>query len=58
MTKERIIEILVSYIDNDLESADPGYVRDTLRNQCGCSNDELKELDIYEWLGFADEEDE
>lgn len=58
MTKERIIEILVSYIDNDLESAEPGYVKDTLRDQCGCSEDELKELGVYEWLGFADEEDE
>ena len=58
MTKERIIAILVNYIDNDLASAEPGYVRETLREQCGCSNEELKELGIYEWLGFADEEDD
>ena len=56
MDKERVIEILVSYIDNDLESADPEYVRETLQDRCGCSDDELKELGIYDWLGFDSEE--
>lgn len=52
MDKQRVIEILVSYIDNDLSSADPGYVRDVLVDSCGCTDDELKELGIYDWLGF------
>lgn len=57
MTKERVVGILIDYIDNDLSSADPEYVRDTLTGVCGCTDDELKELGIYDWLGF-DEVDE
>lgn len=52
MDKERVISILVSYIDNDLEAADPGYVREVLRDVCGCTDDELRELGLYDWLGF------
>lgn len=55
MTKERVIDILVSYIDNDLDTANPSYVREVLEDIC--SEDELKELGLWEWLGF-DEEDE
>ena len=54
MTKERMISILVDYIDTDLASADPGYVREVLRDCCGCTDEELKELGIYEWLGFGE----
>lgn len=50
--KQRVVDILVDYINNDLESADPGYVREVLRDICGCTDDELKELGIYDWLGF------
>ena len=57
MTKERVIDILVSYIDNDLGSAEPGYVREVLRDVCGCTDEELKELDIYDWLGFDYDEE-
>lgn len=53
MTKERVIDILVGYIDNDLETADPGYVRDVVSSLC--SEDEIKELGLYEWLGFDEE---
>lgn len=55
MTKDRVSEILIEYIDNDLNTADPEYVRETLRDIC--TNEELKELGLYEWLGFEDEDD-
>lgn len=54
MSKERVIDILVSYIYNDLESADPGYVREVLADICGCSDEELKELGL-EWAVLEDE---
>lgn len=56
MDKQRVIEILVSYIDNDADSAEPGYIREVLRDICGCTDEELKELDLYDWLGFDNEE--
>lgn len=55
MSKERVIAILVDYIDNDLAAADPGYVREVLRDVCGCTDEELKEL--YDWLGPDYEEE-
>lgn len=55
MTIERLKEILIGYIDNDLSSAEPGYVRDVLRELC--TEQELKELGLWDWLGF-DAEDE
>lgn len=57
ISKERVIAILVNYIDNDLATAEPGYVREVLRDVCGCTDDELKELGIYDWLGFDYEEE-
>lgn len=54
MNKERITEILIDYIDNDLETANPGYVREVLRDRCGCTDEELKELGIYDWLNFSE----
>ena len=55
MTIERLKEILIGYIDNDLSSADPGYVREVVRELC--TMDEIKELGLYEWLGFDAEEE-
>lgn len=49
MTKERVVSILISYISNDLEAADPAYVRETLTDICGCDTQELKELGL-DWL--------
>lgn len=57
ITKDRAVDILVAYIDNDLSTADPGYVRDTLRDVCGCDYFELEDMGIASWLDF-DEEDE
>ena len=42
MTVERVKEILINYVDNDLESADPDYVKETLEEIC--TEEELKEL--------------
>lgn len=55
MTVDRIKSILFDYIDNDLASADPGYVRDVVREIC--TMDEIKELGLYEWLSFDVEEE-
>lgn len=52
MTKERVIDILISYIDNDLTSADPGYVRDVVSDIC--TTEEIKELGL-DWLGFDED---
>ena len=59
MDLDRVVCILASYIDNDLDSAEPGYVREVLRDVCGCTDNELKELGLYDWLGFGEcEEDD
>lgn len=42
---ERLKDILIGYIDNDLESADIEYVRDTLTNLCTVQ--ELKDLGLW-----------
>lgn len=58
ITQKRTAEILVAYIDNDLYDAEPGYVRDTLVNRIGVDDDELKDLGLFDWLGFNESEDE
>ena len=52
MDVERAKEILMQYVDNDLNTADPGYVREVLSNLC--TKEELKELGFWDWLGFED----
>lgn len=54
MTVERVKEILMSYVENDLLSADIGYVREVLNNLC--TKEELKELGFWDWLCFEEEE--
>lgn len=46
MTITRLKHILLTYIGNDLESADPDYVREVLTDVCYCSMDEIKELQL------------
>ena len=58
ITQKRTAEILTAYIDNDLYDAEPGYVRDTLTNTIGVDDDELKDLGLFDWLGFNESEDE
>ena len=48
MTTERIKGILFDYIDNDLQSADSGYVREVLEDIC--TEGELQELGLKDWL--------
>ncbi len=58
ISKERLIQIIQDYVGNDYEAAsEPGYVRDVLTDVCGCDTEELKELGLYDWLGFDEEED-
>ena len=52
MTQERVKEILVGYIDNDLNESEPEWVRETLADLC--TQEELKELGLWEWLNFDD----
>ena len=52
MTLERAQKIQMQYVDNDLNSADPDYVREVLYNLC--DKDELKELAFWDWLCFED----
>lgn len=53
LTKERVISILQSYVNNDGEATVPGYVRDALE-QAGCNEEEAKLLGF----GWAWEDDE
>lgn len=54
MTVERAKEILIGYVDNDLLSADIGYVRGVL---CSiATKEELQELGLLDWLCFEEEE--
>ena len=54
----RIRDILISYIDNDFNGAEPEYVRETLVDHCGCTVSELKSLGIYDWLWPYEDEGE
>ncbi len=54
MSKERLIQVIRDYVGCDIEAAEPHYVRDVLTDTCGCTKEELKELDLWNWLGFAD----
>ncbi len=54
MTKERLIQVIRDYVGCDIEASEPHYVRDVLTDTCGCTKEELKELDLWNWLGFAD----
>ena len=42
----RVIDILCRYVDNDLNSADPEWVREVLINCCDCTQDELTEIGL------------
>lgn len=46
MTFDRLKEIFMAYVMNDLESADSGYVRETLTGVCGIKPDEIAELGL------------
>ena len=46
MTTTRLKHILLTYIGNDLESADPAYVREVLTDVCCCSMEEIRELQL------------
>lgn len=54
MTVERVTNILINYIDNDLLSAEIGYVREVLCNIA--TKEELQELGLWDWLCFEEEE--
>lgn len=46
ITNARLIEILVGYVENDLESADTDYVREVLYDTCGCTDEELNAVGL------------
>lgn len=45
-SQKRIADILCRYIDNDLQSGDANYVREVLRDVCGCTNEELDDIGL------------
>ena len=49
MSSKRLMDILREYILNDLDSAEPGYVRDVLTDVCLCTPSEIYEIGL-EWL--------
>ena len=53
MTFERLKDILISFIDEELESADPDYVRDLLGEIM--TKEEMEELELTGWLMIEDE---
>lgn len=55
ITQERTERILCDYIANDLDSADPGYVREVLRDVCGVTTEEAKALGISELFDIEEE---
>ena len=54
MTKERAMDIIARYVDNDLCSAEPEYVRDVLISIC--TMEEIKELGLG-YIFVNEEED-
>ena len=54
MTVERVKEILMQYVDNDLEGTETAYVREVLSNIC--TREELKELGFWDWLMYEEAE--
>ena len=49
MSNKRLLDILRDYILNDLEVADPEYVRTVLTDVCSCSGEEIYEIGL-DWL--------
>ena len=51
----RLWDILIDFIDRELEGgADADFAREILQQTC--TEDELKELGIWDWLAMGDEE--
>ena len=46
ISKERLISIIQSYVENDCEAAEPGYVRETLEGLCGMDKEEAEALGL------------
>lgn len=46
ITNARLIEILNTYVCNDLESAETDYVREVLCDTCGCTDEELRAVGL------------
>ena len=44
MEQQRLVNIIQCYVFDDLCAADPGFVREKLRDVCGCTEQELEEL--------------
>lgn len=49
MSKKRLMDILRDYILNDLDSAEPDYVRGVLQDICLCTSEEVFEIGL-DWL--------
>ena len=57
ISKERLVSIIQSYVGNDCESAEPGYVRETLENVCGMDKTEAETVGLGYIFDCNTEED-
>ena len=59
ISKERLVSIIKSYVGNDYEAAEPGYVRETLEDVCGMDKKEAEALGLgYVFDGDTEEDDD
>ena len=59
ISQERTANILLRYLGNELASGvNRSHIREVLEDVCGCTEDELEDIGVYDWLGFEDYFDE
>ena len=57
ISPDRLLAIFTAYVNNDLNNADPDYVREVLQDVCGMTESELVATG-FDYLFDKDEEDE
>ena len=46
ISKERLAAIIQNYVNNDLEAAENGYVREVLEDVCGIDTEEAEAIGL------------
>ena len=46
ISKERLAAIIQNYVNNDLEAAESGYVREVLEDVCGIDTEEAEAIGL------------
>lgn len=49
-TLDRYKTIIRAYVENDADGTDPDYIREVLYDVCGCTDQELKEIGLSEFI--------